>query len=82
MPIGLGILDPFLTSIYKSFDLANHLRKVLPLTIFESQGAFMAKRQIFDQALTANEAIENYRAKKKEGVIFKIDFGKAYDNVD
>lgn len=60
--------------------LANRLRKVLPLTIFESQGAFLAGRQIIDQAhLVANKAIEGYRASKMEVVTFKIDFEKAYD---
>lgn len=54
---------------------------MLPSTISEAQEAFIARRQILDQALIANEAIEDYRA-KKEGAIFKIDFEKAYDRVD
>lgn len=54
---------------------------MLPSTISEAQEAFIARRQILDQALIANEAIEDYRA-KKEGAIFKIDFEKAYDHVD
>ena len=31
--------------------------------------------------LIANEVVEEYRAKKKEGVVFKIDFEKAYDHI-
>ena len=41
----------------------------------------MAGRQILDVVLVANEAIEDYRRCKKEGLVVKIDFEKAYDNV-
>ena len=34
-----------------------------------------------DLILIANEVVEEYRAKKKEGIVFKIDFEKAYDHV-
>lgn len=36
-------------------------------------------RQILDQALIANEAIENNQVYKEE-VIFKLEFEKAYDH--
>ena len=42
----------------------------------------MARRKILDQVLIANEAIEDYGQSKKEGMIFKINFEKAYDHVD
>lgn len=73
-----------ITSVYKILAkvLANHLRKVLPSTISDSQGAFIVGRKILDQALLTNEAVEDYRAKRKEGVVFKIDFEKAHDHVD
>lgn len=75
-----------ITSVYKILsnictNRLNRLRKVLPSIISKAQGA-IAWRQILDLALIANEASEDYRAKKKEGVIFKIDFEKAYDHVD
>lgn len=38
----------------------------------------MAGRQILNQALIVNDAIEDYRSKKKEDKLFKIDFKKAY----
>ena len=37
--------------------------------------------QILDVVLTANEAIEEYRRCKKECLVVKVDFEKAYDNV-
>ena len=46
------------------------------------QGAFLVGRRILDQALIANEALVDYRLKKKEGVVLKFDFEKAYDHVD
>ena len=41
----------------------------------------MAGRQILDVVLVANEVIEDYTRRNKEGMVFKIDFEKAYDNV-
>ncbi|XP_073311015.1 uncharacterized protein [Primulina huaijiensis] len=35
-----------------------------------------------DCCLVANEVVEEHRKKKKKGWVFKVDFGKAYDNVD
>lgn len=50
-------------------------------TIGSSQGAFVKGRQILDLVLTANESAE-YRAKKKGGVVFRINIEKAYDHVE
>ena len=58
------------------------LRSVLIDTILDAQGAFLAGRQILDVALIANELVEDYRALGKKRVVFKIDFEKAYDNVE
>lgn len=46
-----------------------------------SQGAFVKDRKIQDVVSVANEAVEEYRAKRKEGLVFKVDFEKAYDHV-
>ncbi|RVX06252.1 Transposon TX1 uncharacterized 149 kDa protein [Vitis vinifera] len=58
------------------------LRKVLHETIFGSQGAFVEGRQILDAVLIANEVVDEKRRSGEEGVVFKIDFEKAYDHVD
>ena len=70
-------------SLYKIIAkvLAKRLQAVLGKTISQSQGAFVAGRQILDVVLVANEVVEDYRRRKKKGLVFKIDFEKAYDNV-
>lgn len=50
------------------------LLKVLPSTTAEMHGVFITEIQIFDQALIANKAIEDYRICNQEVVMFKIDF--------
>ena len=54
---------------------------MLRSTISEVWGVLLEGRQILDRALIADEAIEEYRLKKKE-VVLKLDFEKAYDHVD
>ena len=42
----------------------------------------MAGRQILDVVLVANEIVKEYKKVGKPGVVFKIDFEKAYDYVE
>ena len=72
------------TSLYKIIAkvLSGRLRKVLHETIFGSQGAFVEGRQILDAVLIANEVVDEKRRSGEEGVVFKIDFEKAYDHVE
>ncbi|GAU43105.1 hypothetical protein TSUD_373000 [Trifolium subterraneum] len=71
-------------SLYKILAkvLANRLRMVVGRVIFESQTAFVKDRQILDGILIANEAVDEARKTKKELLLFKVDFEKAYDSVD
>ena len=71
------------TSMYKIITkvLAKRLQVVLGETISKFQRSFVAGRQILDVVLVANEVVEEYRKGNKEGLVFKIDFEKAYDNV-
>ena len=72
------------TSLYKIISkvLVSRLKDVLDSTISKNQGAFVANRQILDVALVANEVVEEFRANGKKGLVFKIDFEKAYDHVE
>ncbi|GAU37762.1 hypothetical protein TSUD_102790 [Trifolium subterraneum] len=62
--------------------LANRLRSVIGSVISESQTAFVKDRQIPDGILIANEVVDEARMSKKELMLFKVDFEKAYDSVD
>ncbi|RVW86011.1 Transposon TX1 uncharacterized 149 kDa protein [Vitis vinifera] len=72
-----------ITSLYKIIAkvLSGRLRGVLHETIHSTQGAFVQGRQILDMVLIANEIVDEKRRSEEEGVVFKIDFEKAYDHV-
>ncbi|XP_045831535.1 uncharacterized protein LOC123922923 [Trifolium pratense] len=72
------------SSIYKILAkvLANRLRLVIGSVISESQTTFVKDRQILDGILIANEVVDEARKSKKELMLFKVDFEKAYDSVD
>lgn len=61
---------------------SERLKKVLPLTISDQQYAFVEGRQILDSALIANEIIDDWQARKLEGVVIQLDLEKAFDMVD
>ncbi|KAL6129597.1 hypothetical protein ACLB2K_072947 [Fragaria x ananassa] len=73
-----------ITSLYKIIAkvLAWRLREVLSDTISCVQDAFIKGRQMLDAVLVANEVVYETRKKKKEGLVFKIDFEEAYDHVE
>ncbi|GAU38427.1 hypothetical protein TSUD_396070 [Trifolium subterraneum] len=62
--------------------LANRLRLVMGSVILESRTVFVCDRQILDGILTANEVVDEACRAKKELMLFKVDFEKAYDSVD
>ncbi|GKB86030.1 RNA-directed DNA polymerase, eukaryota [Tanacetum coccineum] len=61
--------------------LANHLVHVLGDIVNEVQYAFVANRQILDGPFILNELLQWCKSKKKQSLIFKVDFEKAYDSV-
>ncbi|MCH79613.1 cysteine-rich receptor-like protein kinase, partial [Trifolium medium] len=71
-------------SIYKILAkvLANRLRLVIGSVIGEAQSAFVKDRQILDGILIANEVVDEAKKYKKELLLFKVDFEKAYDSVE
>ena len=73
-----------ITCLYKVISkvLLGRLRGVLHETIHSTQGAFVQGRQILDAVLIANEIVDEKRRSREEGIVFKIDFEKAYDHVN
>ncbi|GKA81562.1 RNA-directed DNA polymerase, eukaryota [Tanacetum coccineum] len=61
--------------------LANRLVSVLGYIVNEVQSAFILDRQILDGPFILNEVIQWCKSKKKQSLIFKVDFEKAYDSV-
>nr|GEV88292.1 RNA-directed DNA polymerase, eukaryota [Tanacetum cinerariifolium] len=70
-------------SVYKIIAkiLSNRLVNVLGDILSEVPSAFIANRQILDGPFILNEVIQWCKAKKKQTLIFKVDFEKAYDSV-
>ncbi|PNX92357.1 cysteine-rich receptor-like protein kinase [Trifolium pratense] len=50
--------------------------------ISDSQTTFVKGRQILDDILIANEVVDEARRSKKELLLFKVNFEKAYDSVE
>nr|GEV52935.1 RNA-directed DNA polymerase, eukaryota, reverse transcriptase zinc-binding domain protein [Tanacetum cinerariifolium] len=70
-------------SLYKIIAkiLANRLVVVLGDIVNEVQSAFVADRQILDGPFILNEVFQWCKSKKKQSLIFKVDFEIAYDSV-
>ena len=62
--------------------LANRLRSILNFVVSDAQSAFVHGKQILDGILIANEVIGDTKCMKKELLLFKVDFEKAYDSID
>ncbi|GJY75420.1 RNA-directed DNA polymerase, eukaryota, reverse transcriptase zinc-binding domain protein [Tanacetum coccineum] len=70
-------------SIYKIIAkiLTNRLVGVLGDIVNEVQSTFISERQILDGPFILNEIMQWCRRRKKQSLIFKVDFEKAYDSV-
>nr|GEX94766.1 RNA-directed DNA polymerase, eukaryota [Tanacetum cinerariifolium] len=70
-------------SIYKIIAkiLANRFVCVLGDIVNEVQSAFIAERQILDGPFILNDVLQWCKLKKKQSLIFKVEFEKAYDSV-
>nr|GEV09801.1 RNA-directed DNA polymerase, eukaryota [Tanacetum cinerariifolium] len=70
-------------SLYKIIAkiLSNRLAGVLGDIVNEVQSAFVADRHILDGPFILNEVIQWCKSKKKQSLVFKVDFEKAYDSV-
>ena len=76
-PISLvGGLYKILTKV-----LANIIKRVMGLIIYQSQNAFIEGRQILDAVLMANEVVDSILRRKEKGILCKLDIEKAYDHI-
>ncbi|KAL9999607.1 putative RNA-directed DNA polymerase [Helianthus debilis subsp. tardiflorus] len=62
--------------------LVNRLKTVMNNLVSEHQSAFLSRRYILDGPLVTNEVIAWAKKREKKIFLFKIDFDKAYDNVN
>ncbi|GKB24580.1 reverse transcriptase domain, reverse transcriptase zinc-binding domain protein [Tanacetum coccineum] len=85
-PIGLGKFRPIslIGCYYKVVAkvIAERVEKVVGSVGGEMQNAFIKGRFILDGILIANETVEYLKRKKEKGLIFKVNFKKAYDSIN
>ncbi|KAK1320825.1 hypothetical protein QJS10_CPA03g01353 [Acorus calamus] len=62
--------------------LANRLKIVIASMIEENQTAFIPGRLLQDGFMVTQERISAVHRDKRSGIVIKLDFSKAYDNVD
>ena len=72
------------TSLYKIVPkvLANRLKRTLPNTVVDNQFTFVNNRQITYAILSANEAVDYWKARRRTCFVFKIDLEKAFDTIN
>ncbi|PNX83760.1 cysteine-rich receptor-like protein kinase, partial [Trifolium pratense] len=70
--------------IYKVISkvLANRLERVIGLVISKPQSIFVGGREIMDGVRIANEVVDEAKRKKKEVIMFKLNYEKAYYSID
>ncbi|GJU07833.1 RNA-directed DNA polymerase, eukaryota, reverse transcriptase zinc-binding domain protein [Tanacetum coccineum] len=80
---GEWIEDPAMECQYKIIGklLANRLSSVIGDVISPEQSDFIKGRNILDGPLIINEVMDWYRKRKKDLMIFNVDFEKAFDSL-
>lgn len=62
--------------------LAARIKPCIPVVLGDLQSGFLGGRNIQDGILIANEVVDSWKKNRKQGLIIKLDFEKALDNVN
>ena len=62
--------------------LANRFKELLGTLISPLQSAFISSRQMADSVVVAEEIIAAWRRSGTSGLVWNVDFAKAYDSLD
>lgn len=85
-PLGLSDYRPIslIGSMYKILAkvLSARIKSTIPLVVGEVQSAFSEGKNIQDGILIANEIVDGWKKERKQGLIIKLDFEKAFDNLN
>nr|GEV05064.1 hypothetical protein [Tanacetum cinerariifolium] len=85
-PIGLWDFRPIslIGCYYKIIAklMAERVKKVVGQVVGDVQNAFIKGRYILDGLLIANETVDYLKKSNEKGIIFKVDFDKAYDSIN
>lgn len=84
-PQGLGDFRPIslVGCLYKILAkvLANRLKRMLEGVIDERQSTFLGGRQLLHSAVVTNEVVDDAKRRRRDCLMFDVDFEKAYDSV-
>jgi hypothetical protein len=58
------------------------VEECLSRIISKNQNAFIKGRNIMEGVLSLHEILHDTKRKKKDGIILKLDFEKAYDKIN
>lgn len=76
----ISLMNAVMKLITKTLTL--WIKKVMNTLISDAQSAFIKGRQISDCILLASEVYHCLKLRKNKGVIFKVDFEKAFDCIN
>ena len=62
--------------------LTNRLARILQRLIASNQLAFLKGRYILESVVTAHEILHFIHSTKRQGLVLKLDYEKAFDKVD
>jgi len=58
------------------------MEKSMSKIISKSQNAFIKGRNIMDGVMSLHEILHDTKVRKKEGLVLKLEFEKAYDKIN